>query len=348
MIRHLSAALLLLATVAVPALAAEAPPGYHLVRAVPLGVPDHWDYVMFDAASQRVFVAHGSEITVVDAGSGTILGRVLGIDGAHGIATVPALGRGYASNGRSGRTTVFDLDTLKPIAAITGDLDADPVVFDPTDNRVFVMNGDSRSVTVIDPATDTAVATIPLPGPPEYAVADGKGSLFVNITDRHAIARIAHGAVTALWTMPGCERPHGLAMDTETRRLFSTCANGRMVVVDADNGGIVATLDIGRGSDAAAFDPVRRRAFSSNGDGTLSIVREAGADSFAPAASLATRPGARTMALDPASGRLFLVTAEALPSDPPAAPDGKVRRTYKPGTVTLLMLDPDSADPSHR
>lgn len=348
MIRRLAVAALLAAAAAGPASAAEAPPGYHLVRSVPLGPPDRWDYVVFDAASRRVFVAHGSEITVVDAGSGAILGRVPGIDGAHGIATVPALGRGYASNGRSGSTTVFDLATLKPIAEIKGEPDADPVVFDPAVGRVFVMNGDSRSVTVIDPAADTAVATIPLPGQPEYAVADGKGGLFVNITDRHAIARVEHGAVTALWTMPDCERPHGLAMDPDTRRLFSTCSNGRMVVVDADDGRAVASLAIGRGSDAAAFDPVRKLAFSPNGDGTLSIVREAGPESFAPPASLATRPGARTMALDPASGRLFLVTAEVLPSDPPATPDGKARRAYKPGTVTLLMLDPDTVDSSQR
>jgi hypothetical protein len=188
-----------------------------------------------------------------------------------------------------------------------------------------------------------------LPGQPEYAVADGKGALFVNIIDRHAIARIANGAVTALWTMPGCERPHGLAMDAETRRLFSTCANGHMVVVDADDGRTVVTLPIGHGSDAAAFDPERKLAFSPNGDGTLSIVRETGADAFSPAGDLPTRPGARTMALDPATGRLFLVTAEPSASDPaPAAADGKVRRAFKPGTVTLLMLDPDFAGHSDR
>ena len=294
------------------AIAAEPAPAYHLVQSVSLGAPAKWDYVVFDAPSHRIYVAHSTEIVVVDATSGVVLGRVPGIVGAHGIAVVPEIGRGYASNGKKASVTVFDLATLKVLGEIPCAEDADPVVYDPASHRVLVMNGDAHSITVIDPASDRAVATIALPGQPEYAVADGRGDLFVNIVDRAEIVRvaIATAAITATWPLPACERPHGLTMDAGTRRLFSSCANSHLAVVDADSGRSVAGLAIGKGSDAAAFDPVRRLVFSSNGSGTVSVVAEGDAETFRSQGELPTFPGGRTMAEDSETGRLFLVAAE--------------------------------------
>lgn len=294
------------------ALAAEPAPAYHLVQSVSLGAPAKWDYVVFDAPSHRVYAAHSTEIVVVDSNSGAVVGRVPGIVGAHGIAVVPEIGRGYASNGKKASVTVFDLVTLKALGEIPCAEDSDAVVFDLASRRVLVMNGDAHSITVIDPASDRAVATIALPGQPEYAVADGRGDLFVNIVDRAEIVRvaIATATITAAWPIPACERPHGLTMDRGSRRLFSSCANSHLAVLDADSGRSVAGLAIGKGSDAAVFDPIRRLVFSSNGSGTVSVVAEAEAESFRSLGEVPTFPGARTMAEDPETGRLFLVAAE--------------------------------------
>jgi len=294
------------------AFAADLAPAYHLAQSVSLGAPAKWDYLVLDPASHRLFIAHGSEIVVVDATSGAVLGRVAGIVGAHGVAIVPEAGRGYAANGKKGTTTVFDLATLTAVGEIPCAEDPDAVVFDPVSRRVMVMNGDAHSVSVIDPASNRVVATIALPGQPEYAVADGRGDLFVNIVDRAEIVRvaIATATITAAWPIPACERPHGLTMDRGSRRLFSSCANSHLAVLDADSGRSVAGLAIGKGSDAAVFDPIRRLVFSSNGSGTVSVVAEAEAESFRSLGEVPTFPGARTMAEDPETGRLFLVAAE--------------------------------------
>ena len=318
-----------------------APVSYSITRSVPLGAPDGWDYLYFEPQSHRVYVAHGTEITVVDGRSGALLGRVSGIGGVNGIVALPQLRKGYTDSRRDKAAVVFDLGTFKVTHQIPADTDTDALLYEPSTRRVFVMNGDGQDTTVIDTAQDVAVATIPLQGQPEFAAADGEGHVFVNITDKREIVRIdARSArIEARWPIPACERPHGLAIDPATHRLFSSCVNRLLLVVSADDGHVVASLPIGLGTDAAAYDPKRKLVFSSNGEGTLSVIRQQGADQYVSLGNLPTKPLARTMTLDPDSGRLYLVTADVSELNPKAE---RLRERYaiRPGTVQLLFLDP--------
>ena len=309
-------------------------PAYILKQIAPLGAPEKWDYLQFYAPGHRLFVAHGPEMVVVDSRNGQILGEVDGLAGSHGIAIVPKVGRGYVTNGD--QVTAFDLRSLERIADIFTDSGADAVVADSVGNRVLVMNGKGRSLTAIDPSHNTAIATLALDGKPEFAIVDDRGSVYVNIEDKSELVRIDTRSlkIQARWPLPQCESPHGLAMDTTARRLFVGCANAQMTVIDADNGHAVASLPIGNGSDAVVFDSTRRLIFSSNGEGTLSIIAENGPDNFTPMPTVKTAPGARTMAEDAASGRLFTITADedrTLPQTP--------KHQYVLGSVKVLMYD---------
>ena len=298
---------------------------------------------MFDPASHKVFIAHDDRVTVVDGGTGSIIGNVEGLQGgAHGVAIVPGTERGYTDDGHAGTAASFDLDKLNLIKTIKADADADAIVFDPTSGHVFVVDGDPGKLTVIDPKSDSAVATINVGGKLETAVAGGNGKLYVNGEEKQEIVRVdtATNEVDAHWPIPNCTSPHGLAIDPEAHRLFSSCENNVLVVIDADAGTIVATLPIGARSDGAAFDPKRKLIFSSNGDGTLSVIAEKDANSFASVASVATKRGARTMTLDPETGRIYLVAADTTinPSADPS--DFRHRYVVTPGSAQLLFLDP--------
>ncbi|HLN25564.1 MAG TPA: YncE family protein [Patescibacteria group bacterium] len=326
----------LLNAAALPAVAQTAAPAYHLTQTVPLGAPDKWDYLLFDQGSHRLFIAHGGEVTVVDGQSGRIVGRVDGLTGAHGVALMPGLGRGYATN--NGQATAFDLTSLTRLTDIPTANGADAAIADPATDHVFVMNGKAESLTAIDPRSNTVLGSLALGGKPEFNAVDGQGALFVNIEDKSEVVRVdtASLKIQARWPIPQCDEPHGLAIDAQTRRLFVGCVNTTLLVLDADNGRVVATLPIGKGSDAVAFDTKRKLVFSSNGDGTVSSFAETGADSFAALPLIASAPGARTMAVDADSGRLFLVTADI---EDKTEPQG-TRRKFVPGTVKLLVLDP--------
>ncbi|MHB1206738.1 MAG: YncE family protein [Rhodospirillaceae bacterium] len=340
---HVSAALALLATAAFaagPALSAEAP-SYKISKSVPLGSPDGWDYVTFEPETHRVYVAHANEITVVDSRSGDILGRVQGVTGVNGVAVVPSLNKGYADSRAKKAAVAFDLTTFKVLKDIPADEDTDGMVFEPMSKRVLVVNGDAGNVTIIDTATDTPVANLPLGGKPEFLVSDDAGHVFINITDKKEIVRVDARAakVDARWPISDCEAPHGLAIDRANHRLFATCVNAKMVVVDAEKGTVFATLPIGKGSDGAAFDSKRRLAFSSNGEGTVSVISELAPDKFVALTAIPSRPFARTMAVDSGSGRIFLVTAD-LDEVNPKAENLRQRYQIKRGTVQLLFLDP--------
>lgn len=322
---------------------------YHLTRSVRLGLPDRWDYVVYDAPSHRVYVAHGDRLTVVDGRSGRIIGEVRGMPGGtHGIAISHAAGLGYTDDGRAGEAVAFSLKTLQVVKRLKAAPDSDAVTIDPTSGHVFVVDGDPGLLTVIDPAGDGVVATVRVGSKLEYPVAGHNGKLYVNGVAKREIFRIdtATNQVDATWPIPQCDAPHGLAIDTTTHRLFSSCENGRLVVVNADTGATVATLPIGQGTDAAAFDPTRRLIFSSNGmDGTLSVIREVGADTFVPAATIKTALSARTMSVDPVSGRLFLAAAttnaRAMAAFRAARRAGRRGPSpFVPGSLRLLMLDP--------
>jgi len=325
-------------TVGSPASGAPPMPSYHVTKTVALGAPDRWDYVVFDPPSGRVYVAHGDRVSVVDGSNGSIVGQVEGYPGGtHGIALVHALGLGFTDDGRAGQAGAFDLETFKTIIRIQADKDADSLVFDPVSEHVFVVNGASGTITVIDPKHENALASVQGGGKLETALAGGDGKLYVNGAQNSEILRLdtTSNQIDARWSIAGCTSPHGIAIDAAARRLFSSCANNVLVVVNLDSGATVATLPIGSGTDSAAFDPKRKLIFSSNGrDGTLSIIQERDPQTFVSLGSLKTAVTARTMAIDPGSGRIYLAAGEV---DPTAASDA---HAIVPGSLKLLFVDP--------
>ena len=306
-----------------------------------IGGEGGWDYLTYDTPSNRLFVTRGTRVQVVDPDKGTVLAEILDTPGVHGVALANDLGKGYTSNGRDNSVTVFDLNTLKTITKIEtiGGENPDFIAYDAVSKRILAFNGRSHNASVIDAATDKLVATIALTGKPEAAVADGKGKMFVNIEDKNEITAIdtRKDAVAASWPLAGCNEPAGLAIDTQTRRLFVGCHNKLMVILNADSGKVVTTLPIGEGVDANAFDTETKQAFSSQGDGTLTIVKEETADKFRVQQNATTQRGARTMALNPKNHDIYLVSAEY---DEAPAVDGqqRLRRTMKPDTFTLLVM----------
>jgi YVTN family beta-propeller protein len=322
---------------------AEAQPLYTLVRVVPIGAPDHWDLLTVDAATHRVYIAHGDRVTVVDGQDGTLIGNVEGYaGGTHGVVVVPGSGHGYTDDGSAGLAGSFDLKTLKPLKTVKAEDDADAMIFDPASGHVFVVDSGPGKITVIDPATDTALATIDVGGKLEIGAADGAGKIYVNGEARREIVRVdtRTNQIDARWPIPSCTSPHGLAIDARLHRVFASCANNVMVAVDADTGMQIASLPIGARTDGAAFDPVTRRAFSSNGDGTLTVIGEQGPESLAVLDNVPTMLGARTMTVDPGTGRLYLVAAEMKVNESADPKDYRHRYTVTPGSAKLLFLDP--------
>lgn len=330
----------LVSTAALATQTAAAAPTYNIVKQVPLGAPDKWDFVYFDAG--RVYVTHGSEVTVVDGHSGELIGRIQGIDGSHGVAFAPSLGRGYADASNKSSLVAFDLKTLKTLATMPAGVDADAAVYDPTTKRVFVMDADGAAMTAVDAVTNKTISASPLNGKPESAVVDGAGNLFINSASTNEILRVDTHSLTivARWPVPDCQSPHGLAIDVETHRLFASCVNTKLQVVSSDDGHVVATLPIGKGPDEAAFDPKHKLIFSSNREGTLSVIAERGPNDFVSLGEVSTAYGARTMAEDPDTGRVYLVTGDMTVNNAAAATDDRHRYSMKPGSVKLLFLDP--------
>jgi YVTN family beta-propeller protein len=325
---------------------AQSTPQYRVTRTVALGAPERWDYVLFDSSSGRVYVAHGPEVAVVDGTSGAIIGKVTGFPGGtHGVAIVTRVGRGYTDDGKAGEAASFDLKTLSVKQHIKAAEDADAVAFDESSGHVFVINGDTGTVTVIDPKSDAAIASVSVGEKLEFAVSGKNGKVYVNGAGNKDLIRIDSrtNQVDARWPIPECTSPHGLAIDTATHRLFSSCVNNVLMVVDSDSGAVVAKLPIGSGTDAAAFDPKRKLVFSSNGrDGTLSIIQERDANTFVSLGDMKTLVSARTMSLNPETGRLYLVAAdvESGAHGKPPATSGSGRPSFVPGSLRLLFLDP--------
>ena len=330
--------------------AARDVPAYRLAQRVALGAPTSWDYAVFDPASRRVFVAHGNRLTVVDADRGRIVGEVGPIPGGpHGVAFDHRAGVGITDDGGRGQAVIFSLTTLKVLARLKIQRGADAVTFDPASRHAFVIDGDTGTVAVIDPARRTVVTFIHIGGDLEYAVPGNNGKLYVNGVTHPEIVRIdtATNRVDATWPMPTCRSPHGLAIDTVRHRLFASCENGHLVVVSSADGSVIATLPIGAGTDADRFDPRRRLIFSSNGmSGTLSVIHEVNADTFVALPPVRTELSGRTMALDPRTGHVFIVaahtTARALRAFFAAWRGGKrpQHSPFTPDSLQLLRFDP--------
>jgi DNA-binding beta-propeller fold protein YncE len=300
-------AVLFLASAALPAVAAEAP--YRLTHAIKLGGTPRWDYVSVDATSRRAFIAHAEEVTVIDLARATVAGRVTGLAGAHGVAIVPALGRGFVANGDRNTLAVFGLDDLNVQREVPVGKDPDSVTYDPASKRIFVFNGEDKNATVLDAASLDPVGTVEFGATPEFAVADGRGSIFVNLEEPGEIGRIdtASAKLVARHKIEGCEEPHALALDPAKRRLYSSCANKVLAVVEADSGRTLAQVPIGRGSDAAVFDAKRNLVYVSNGEGFVSVI-DAATNQLRE--EVQTRVTGRTMALDPADAALLVPAVE--------------------------------------
>jgi len=328
------------------AASAQTAPPYHVTKTVTLGAPDRWDYLVYDAPSHRLYVSHGDRVTVLDGQDGKVLGNIEGMPGGtHGIGIVSATGKGYTDDGKAGEAVAFDLKTFKTGKRIKAEDDADGIAFDPSSGHIFVVDGDSKVLTVIDPKTDTAIATINAGGGLEYAVSGNNGKLYVDGAEKKEIVRIdtASNKVDAHWPIPGCTSPHGLAIDTKAQRLFATCVNSVLTVVNAQSGTVVATLPIGKGTDGAAFDPVRKLIFSSNFDGTVSVIREVSPEKYQALDSIKTQVTGKNMTIDPASGRLYVAAADIDPNAPVAmGANGRPGRPKPlPGSLKILFLDPD-------
>ena len=312
-------------------------PAYRPAGAVKLGSPDRWDYVVADPASGRVYVAHSDRLAIIDGRAGTLVGEVSGIaGGTHGTGALPGAGLGVTDDGKAGEAVVFDLRSLAVLRRVPSGADADGIAVDPATGHALVVNGDSGTVAVIDARLGTRLAVINAGEELEYMAAADNGRAYVAgkekgdlvVLDLHANKVAAH------WAMPDCVKPHGLAFDAASHRVFMGCVNTRMMVVDSATGHVVATLPIGRGSDAVAFDPKRHRVFSSNGaDGTITVYQQDGPDRYRALDPVPTKVSGRTIAVDPVTGRLFVAAADMVQ-------DGTPRGHAVPGSTALLMFDP--------
>lgn len=267
-----------------------------------------WDYLEVDSSKQRLFVTRDERVQVLDLASGKVAGEIPGLKRAHGVAFAPALGLGFASSGAGDSVVVFELDSLKVKREVkVAGKNPDAILYHPASGKLYVFNGKSANVTVFDAATMQQLASIAVNGKPEFAVADGN-RIYVNIEDRNAIAVIdvASDRVLANWNLAGCDEPTGLALDAKHQRLFSVCGNGVLAVTDAASGKAIARRAIGKGADAAVYDAERQLVFSSNGEGNLTVIRQTDADHYGVPVTLPTLKGARTMAMDHASGRIYL------------------------------------------
>ncbi|SPE38636.1 YVTN beta-propeller repeat-containing protein [Candidatus Sulfopaludibacter sp. SbA6] len=303
--------------------------GYHLLKKIPFGAAEgggeYFDYITFDAAARRVYLSHGTEVKVVDADSGSLLGNITGLKRDHGVALVPESGRGFISDGDLGQAVIFDTNTLKTVGQVKADRDADSILYDPASKRIFVFNGEPNSCTVIDPAKATVVATLPLGGAPEQAAADGKGMIYDNLEDKNEVIAIDSRTlkIAARWPVAPAGQPVSIAMDREHRRLFIAGRNPQLLVLmNADNGKIIGQpFPIGARVDANVYDPETGLVASSTGEGTIHIFHEDSPDKLSAVETVTTEFGAKTMALDPKTHNLLVDTAEFDP--PPPATAGK-------------------------
>jgi outer membrane protein assembly factor BamB len=327
------------ALVAIASLLAQPSSSYRVTHTYNLGGDGSWDYVVPDPPNHRLFIARQNRVMVVDEDSGKLLGEVTGIQGAHGTAVAEATGHGFATSGNDQSVVMFDLKTFKALGRIPAAEDADAIVYDSASNRVFTLNGDAHSSTVIDPRAGTLITNIPLGGKPEYGASAGDGKVYANLTDTGEVVEIdaKTAAVARRWPTAPCKQPVSMAIDTTHHRLFSGCRSGVMAVSDYQGGKVVATVPIGAGVDGAGYDPGSDDVFASNADGTLTVIHQDSPDRYSVSENVKTPVGSRNMGLDPTNHRVFLVSAKFGP--PPAA--GKGRPPVLPGSFSLMVIERD-------
>jgi YVTN family beta-propeller protein len=320
---------------------------YKIIDRWKVGGEGGWDDLRADSPAHRLYLTRGARVDVLDTQTGKLSGSIGGLHGTHGVALDTAGKFGYISDGGGNAVVVFDRATLATVATIPAGTNPDAIVFEPATQTVWAFNGRSKDATVIDAATQKVVATISLPGKPEFAVVDGQGTVFVNIEDKNEIVRLdaKTNKFTAEWPLTGCEGPSGLAFDIDGGRLFSACDGERltgiggkkMSVTDAKTGKLLASAVIGDGPDGAGWDAKHKLAFASCGEGVLSVI-DAGAAGYPTIESLPTQRGARTMFYDSASDRVYLVTAEFGPRPEPTAENPRPRPALIPGSFVVLVV----------
>ena len=312
---------------------------FHVTGKIEVGSEGGWDYLTVDSVARRLYISHATKVMVVDLETQKLVGEIPDTPGVHGIALAPGLNRGFTSNGRANNVTIFDLQTLKPLGQVKTGENPDAIAYDGKTNRVLTFNGRSKDATVFEAATGKVLATIPLGGKPEFPAADQQGTMWVNIEDTHEIAVIdvAKAVVTKRYVLEGCEDPTGLAMDFTRHRIFSACGNKVLAISDPIAGKVMATLPIGDGSDGASFDPATGMVFTSNGEGTMTVVRLV-KDKYEVAETVTTARGARTMTLDPKTHRLYLPFALYAPAAPVQPGQKAARPTMVPGSFKVMVV----------
>ena len=314
--------------------------GYKMTGSIPVGGTGGWDYLTADSQNRRLYVSHGATVEVIDLDTQKPAGRISGFKGVHGIAIADDLGLGFISDGGSNQVVSFDLKTLAIKEKIDSGKNPDGILYDPFSKRVFSFNGRSGDSTAIDASTGKVAGTIALGSKPEFPVSDGTGSIFVNMEEKNEIVRIDPKslAVTAHWSISPCDSPSGLAIDAAHHRLFAVCGNKMMAVVDSQSGKVVATPAIGDGPDAASYDPGTHLAFSSNGEGTVTVIRETGKDQYSVAETVPTAKSARTMTLDTKTHTLYLSAASLGAAPAPTADRPHPRPSIVPDSFKVLIV----------
>ena len=318
------------------AIATNAQSTLKVVKTFKIASPGGWDYLAVEPNSNKLYVSHATQVNVIDKNTGDSIGVIPNTTGIHGIAFVPALNKGYTTNGKTNNSYVFNLKTLEVTGTIATGEKPDAIFYDESIKKIIVCNGKSKDLSFIDPETDKVVATVAVGGAPETAVSDGKGKVFVNLEDKSEIVAIDAKKYTVLahWSIAPGEAPTGLAIDTKTKRLFAACGDNKLlVVVNAETGAIVDKLPIGGGCDGDAFDAATKNIYTANGEnGTITVIHEESANKFVITETVTTKKGARTIALDEKTHLLYTPTAELEPN-----PGGK-RPKPIPGTFQVLVV----------
>jgi DNA-binding beta-propeller fold protein YncE len=320
---------------------AAAAQNYHVANQWKLGGQGGWDYLLSDDAAHRLYITHNSRVEVVDSTTGKSIGAVTGLKSTHGVALNPDGKIGYASDGAGNAIVVFNRTDLSVVATVPAGTNPDGITFEPKTKTVWAFNGRSKDSSVLDASSNKIIATIPLPGKPEFPHADGMGSVFVNIEDKNEIVKLDASShkIVATWPLQGCDSPSGMAIDHKAHRLFSVCDGGKMTILDYTSGKLLGLANIGDSPDAAGFDEKHGLAFSSNGDGTLTIVN-ATKSGFPVVQTVKTAKGARTMTFDASTSRIYVVTAEFGPAPAPTATMPHPRPSILPDSFKVLVIEP--------
>lgn len=314
--------------------------GYHVSKILRVGGEGSWDYLTVDESARRLYVSRSSHVMVIDLDTDQVVGDIPYTPGVHGIAVAPELNRGYTSNGEVDTSTIFDLKTLKVLGAIRTGGNPDAIIYDPASKKVFTFNGRSKDTTVIDAISGTVLETLPLGGKPEFAATDGKGKIYVNIEDTNEVVEIdsLKTRLSRRFSLKPCEEPTGMGLDSEHHRVFSGCHNKTMGIVDTKSGKVISSVPIGAHVDGNGFDAGTGLAFSSNGDGTLTIVHEASPGKFEVLETVVTQPGSRTMAIDPKTRNIYLPAAQFIPPKEPTQENTKQRPVMVNDSFEVLVV----------